>query len=169
MNGFTSFAPPSSIEIVRILIFLPWNSVKALCTEGISALQIVHQVAQNRSSSTFPRKSPEWTVLPLRSARLNAGIAWRSCIAVKPPGSLPPGVAVFRAVQPAVAIPTDPARINSRLFIDVIPTPLYPTVPVIVENYFVHSRCNIRLTLSFLCRGANVDGNGDGPDPIPGF
>jgi hypothetical protein len=56
----------------------------ALCTEGISPLQMVHQVAQNLRITTLPRKSFDSTVLPSRSGKLKLRSGSGAERAVKP-------------------------------------------------------------------------------------
>jgi hypothetical protein len=69
MYAFTAFSPLPSIETGRMTTSLSFSASMTLCTEGFSRSQTGHQVAQNRTITTFPCSAEEWNVVPLRPGK----------------------------------------------------------------------------------------------------
>src|SRR5215510_13952935 len=88
MKDLTAFSPPPSTEMANTITSLSLKVSCTLCTEGISLWQIVHQVAQKRTTTTLPCSSVERKVSPLASGSSNAGIEvdWSGC--ARPSGSV---------------------------------------------------------------------------------
>jgi hypothetical protein len=73
MNGATACSPLPSIDIIKIATSLPWNSSCAFCTEGISATQVCHHVAQKRTTTTLPWREVKAREAPWESGNEKAG------------------------------------------------------------------------------------------------
>ena len=62
-------------SIDTVMTWMPsfFSSLCALCTEGISPMQVLHQEAQKRITVTLLRRSASLPLLPLSPGSLNAG------------------------------------------------------------------------------------------------
>src|SRR5713101_5347605 len=86
MKDLTAFSPPPSTEMANTTTSLSLKVSCTLCTEGISLWQMVHQVAQKRTTTTLPCRSAERTVSPLASGSSNTGIDVDGLGTVSPSG-----------------------------------------------------------------------------------